>query len=86
MFILEEVYMHSEKDLSPSRALAVELIFTAFSILKENGNQMFMKDLFSEVEKRVVFSEWAKERYEKSGYIRWESILHFYSIDCVKAG
>lgn len=46
---------------------------------------MFMKDLFPKVEKRVVLTEWAKERYEKSGYIRWESILHFYSIDFVKA-
>lgn len=61
--------MHSEKDLSPSRAIAVELIFAAFSVLKENGNQIFMKDLFSEIEKRVVLSEWSKERYEESGCI-----------------
>jgi restriction system protein len=25
-------------------------------------------------------------RYEKSGYIRWQSILHFYTIDTIKAG
>ena len=26
------------------------------------------------------------ERHEKSGYVRWESVLHFYSISPVKAG
>ncbi len=36
--------------------------------------------------KSITFDDWALERYEKSGYVRWESILHFYSIDCVKAG
>ena len=30
--------------------------------------------------------EWAKAVYEKSGYVRWHSILHFFSIDCIKAG
>jgi restriction system protein len=34
----------------------------------------------------VELDEWARQPYEKSGYIRWESILHFFSIDCVKAG
>lgn len=29
---------------------------------------------------------WAKAVYEKSGYTRWRSILHFFSIDLIKAG
>jgi restriction system protein len=40
----------------------------------------------ADVEKRVTLDEWAKAVYEKSGYVRWQSILHFYSIDCIKAG
>ncbi len=31
-------------------------------------------------------TDWEKQVYEKTGYIRWESILHFYTIDCIKAG
>ena len=27
-----------------------------------------------------------KQIYEKTGYVRWESIFHFYTIDCIKAG
>jgi restriction system protein len=35
---------------------------------------------------RVTLDDWSKERYEKTGYVRWVSVLHLYSIDCVKAG
>lgn len=45
-----------------------------------------MREIMERVEKQVELGDWDKERYEKSGYVRWESILHFFSIDCVKAG
>ncbi|MFQ5411237.1 MAG: restriction endonuclease [Phycisphaerae bacterium] len=78
--------MPNEKKPSKSREIAIEVIYAAMSILSENGREMPLRELMKRVEKHVVLSDWAKERYEKSGYIRWESILHFYSIDCVKAG
>jgi restriction system protein len=78
--------MPSERKLAPSRALAAKLIHAALSILRDNGKEMPMRDLMAKVEKAVKLDEWARERYEKSGYVRWESILHFFSIDCVKAG
>lgn len=34
----------------------------------------------------LTFDDWAKRRYEKTGYIRWQSILHFYTIGLIKAG
>ena len=74
------------KKRSKSLALASKVIFAAFEILKENGGELNGRDVISQVEKRVDLDEWAKTKYEKSGYIRWQSILHFYSIDCVKAG
>lgn len=76
----------NQKSVSRSKALAIKLIFSAFSILKENGKEMPGRDLINLIEKRVEFDDWAKERYEKSGYIRWQSIFHFYSIDSVKSG
>jgi restriction system protein len=75
-----------EKELAPSKKSASKTIFTAFNIIKENHNEMPIKDLLKEIEKKITFTEWEKERYEKSGYIRWQSIFHFYSIDCIKAG
>lgn len=44
------------------------------------------REVVRTVGERVELDDWAKERYEKSGYIRWRSLLHLYSIDCVKAG
>lgn len=72
--------------LSPSRELAAKVIFAALQILKEKGGEAPGREVLSEVEKRVTLDDWAKATYEKSGYIRWQSILHFFSIDCIKAG
>jgi len=47
---------------------------------------MRLKDLFVAVERRVDLLDSDRQIYEKSGYVRWQSVLHFYSVDCVKAG
>jgi len=78
--------MGVQKKLPRSRALAAKLIYSALTILRDNGKEMPMRVLLSKVENDVKLDDWDKERYEKSGYIRWESILHFFSIDCIKAG
>ena len=78
--------MPNDKELAPSQKLAAKLIHAALSILRDNGKEMPLRDLVAKIEKIVKLDDWARERYEKSGYIRWVSILHFFSIDCVKAG
>jgi restriction system protein len=72
--------------LSRSKELGAKVIFAALQILKEQGGQVPGREIIAEVEKRVTLDDWAKETYEKSGYTRWRSILHFFSIDCIKAG
>ncbi len=72
--------------LSRSRELAAKVIYAALQILNEKGGQAPGRDVLVDVEKRVTLDDWAKETYEKSGYVRWQSILHFFSIDCIKAG
>jgi restriction system protein len=76
----------AKNGLSPSRELAAKVIFASLQILKEKGGQVPGRDVIAEVGKRVPLDEWAKATYEKSGYVRWQSILHFFSIDCIKAG
>jgi len=76
----------SSENLSRSWTLAAKVIYAAFQVLKEKGNEAPGREVMAEVEKRVQLDDWAKERYEKTGYIRWQSILSFYSIDCIKAG
>jgi len=76
----------SEKQISRTRSLGNKTIFAALQALKDNGNELPSREVKDEVEKRVDLDSWEKERYEKTGYIRWESVLHFYSINCTKAG
>ena len=68
--------MASEK-ISRSRELASRVVFAALQVLKEKGGEAPGRAVIAEVEKRVEFDEWAKAVYEKSGYVRWQSILHF---------
>ncbi|MFA6170631.1 MAG: restriction endonuclease [Candidatus Margulisiibacteriota bacterium] len=58
----------------------------ALRIILEQGGSCPVKKIHEEIEKKIEFNEYEKGLYEKSGYIRWQSILHFYSIDLVKAG
>ena len=74
------------KKLSRSRELAAKVIFAAFQILQEKGGELPGREVIAEIGKRIQFDDWATATYEKSGYVRWTSILHFFSIDCIKAG
>lgn len=76
----------TKETLSRSRDLAAKVIFASFEILKAKGAQAPGREVIAEIEKTVKLDDWAKEVYEKSGYVRWQSILHFFSIDCIKAG
>lgn len=62
-----------------------EYLQTAFKIIIENGGSFPSREVMNEMEKRLSFSDYEKERYEKTGYIRWQSMMHFYSVDCNKA-
>lgn len=74
------------KELSPSRKLAAKVIYEAFAVMKEAGGSLKGYEVVEKIRSRLQFNEWENERYEKTGYIRWESILHFFTIDCIKAG
>jgi restriction system protein len=73
------------KEWAKSKLVAKKTLFAAFSILEKNNKEMPIKKLMEAVEKSVEFSDWDRERLPKTGYIRWQSIFHLYSIDCVKA-
>ncbi|MGA7723231.1 MAG: Mrr restriction system protein [Ignavibacteriaceae bacterium] len=74
------------ENLSPSKTVAARTIYEALKILKEEGGQLPGREVFDKIRKRIEFTDWEKERYEKTGYVRWESIMHFYTVDCIKAG
>lgn len=63
-----------------------EMLKAVLTELKAAGGEAKLKDLFQRVEPKLNLSDYEKGVYQKSGYLRWRSIIHFYSIDCVKAG
>jgi restriction system protein len=63
-----------------------EIMKIVLTELKKAGGEAKLKDLFERSEPKLNLSEYEKAVHEKSGYIRWRSVVHFYSIDCVKAG
>jgi restriction system protein len=71
---------------SKSQQIAEKTIFAAFKILKEAGGEMRGRDVVDKIRATVTFDEYESHRFERTGYIRWESIMHFYTIDCMKAG
>lgn len=74
------------KKKSRSRKIAEKTIFAAFQILKEADGQMRGKEVIDKIRERVTFDDYETHIYEKTGYVRWESVMHFYTIDCIKAG
>lgn len=78
--------MAEKKKVARSRALAAKVVFAALTILKRNDGSLQGKEVFEQVGEAVEFDDWARHIYEKTGNIRWKAILHFFSIDCVKAG
>jgi restriction system protein len=63
-----------------------EVMKIVLTELRNAGGEAKLKDLFERSEPKLKLSEYEKAVHEKSGYIRWRSVVHFYSIDCVKAG
>ena len=74
------------KAKSKSKIIAEKTIYATFKILKEAGGELRGDEVLNRIRETVEFDEYEKHRYEKTGYIRWESVLHFYTIDCIKAG
>jgi len=72
--------------MSRSRDLAAKVVFEALTIINENDGEMLGRYVINNIGERLNFNDWESHQYEKSGYIRWKSILHFFTIDCSKAG
>jgi restriction system protein len=56
------------------------------SVLASAGGEARLRDLFPAAENQLELSEYERATLEKSGYVRWQAIVHFYSIDLVKSG
>lgn len=74
------------KPRSRSRALAVKVLFPAFKALQEAGGSLPSSELKSRIAGTLDIDDWGREFLPKANAPRWAAVLHFFSIDCVKAG
>ncbi|MCL2415130.1 MAG: restriction endonuclease [Bacteroidales bacterium] len=72
--------------LAPSKQSAAKTVFAAFKILKETGGHLSGKQVMDKIRETIDLSDWEKETYEKSGAVRWETILRFYVNGGIRAG
>lgn len=63
-----------------------EYIKEAFLVLKEQGGSLPTRKLLDILATRLNLSEVERAHYEKSGAVRWETTLRYYSIGTTKAG
>ncbi len=63
-----------------------EWLSIAMNAIDANGGQLSTRDVLGAIAKRVKFTDYEQQVYEKTGYVRWQSVVHFFSIDLVKAG
>lgn len=74
------------KERSKSYQTSAKTMFAALTILSKNGGTMPIRVLMQEIEKMVELSAWEKEILENTGNIRWQSNMHFTSVDYVRSG
>jgi len=74
------------KKISKSKQIALKTIKATLRILKDNDGEMRGKEVVDRIRETIEFNDYEKHVYEKTGYVRWESILHFYTIGIMKAG
>lgn len=79
--------MTTAEELKPtSRKRAAELVKAALQVLDGAGGDLPFRDILAGVKERVTLTPQDTVIYEGSGLPRWRAVLHFYSIQCVKAG
>lgn len=70
---------------SRNRELASTIMAETLRLLKDRGGELRSAEIETSIGERVALDEWALHEYPNGG-VRWMSVLHFYSIDLVKAG
>jgi restriction system protein len=62
------------------------LLQTVLREIKRLGGEARLREVLQLVETKLELSDFEKAVYEKSGLTRWVTQIHFYSVDCARAG
>jgi len=69
-----------------SRDRIGEYVYTALQVVADNDGVLPSGEVVKQAEARLDLNDYELERLEKSGYVRWYSVLHFNSVMLTKAG
>jgi len=73
----------SEQSISGARV--DEIFREVFRELKSRGSRGRPKDIFTAIEPRLNLTDYERALH-KSGSVRWQTLVRWYSVDCTKAG
>ena len=71
--------------MSRTSDLGAKLLYNALLVLKANDNELPSSKLIAILPSKINLDNWEKGVLEKTGNVRWQSVLHFYSINLIKA-
>jgi restriction system protein len=74
------------RPLPRAAARASVLLKAALEALDEAGGTMWFDEMLAAVAKRIELTPFDNEVYEKTGKVRWQSLIEFFSINFSKAG
>ncbi|MNK11247.1 Mrr restriction system protein [compost metagenome] len=74
------------KPRAKSKELASRVLHAGMSAALAAGGTMSLKDIKNTIVNQLSLDDWALEIIESNGLPRWETYLHFFSIDASKAG
>lgn len=72
--------------MAKSKQTAIKVLYESFTVLKAANGELAGREVREQLRSRLTFTDWENEVSAKTGYLRWEAIFSFYSVDCVKAG
>jgi len=74
------------KPRAKSKELASVVLYAGMTAVQEAGGKLPVKDVKAAICNKVTLDNWATEIIESNGLPRWETYLHFFSINATKAG
>src|SRR5688572_1652052 len=76
----------AQRPMSATTARAAVLLKAVLEVLSEAGGPLPVKEMLATVESRLELTAFDLEFYEKSGKVRWQTLIDFFAINFSKAG
>lgn len=84
---MEKISFENIKNLAKTKQTAIKTMYACLIILnQESFGELEKNILFTKIPEVIDLTEYELGRYEKTGYLRWGSILEFYSINLKVSG